>query len=93
MTEEREPVIIYEVCCRSCGHEEDIVLRPDDAAPPCSSCSSTDTFRAVSCNGFKLSHKMGDVCGWALSNYSNEKHIDLGDAEGSKAQRWGKVKN
>jgi putative FmdB family regulatory protein len=39
---------IYDFACRACGHEFEALVRPQDAAPACPSCRSTDLQRLIS---------------------------------------------
>ena len=66
----------------------------DELPLECIQCGSVDTFSAVGTGTFSLRHNVGDTCGWALSGYTNEKHIDLDKVDkGGRLDRWGKVKN
>ena len=89
-------MINYDCRCRACDYGHTVELELSGVAPTCPNCGSDDTYRETGKPGQKpvnFRHNAGDMCGWALSGYSNEKHYDLGKLEGSKAERWGKVKN
>ena len=83
-----------EMHCRACEHQWDAEAWASELPLTCPSCGSDDTFSAVGTAQFELRHYAGDKCGWALSGYTKEKHIDLRDRPiGTKEERWAKVKN
>ena len=83
-----------EMHCRKCKHVWDAEAYSDELPLECPKCGSADTFSAVGKGGFRLRHNVGDTCGWALSGYTNEKHIDLDKIDpGTKKERWSRVKN
>ena len=39
---------LYEYLCRSCSHEFEVLVRPGDAVPTCTSCGSADLEKLLS---------------------------------------------
>jgi putative FmdB family regulatory protein len=39
---------LFEYQCRSCSHEFEVLVRPGDAAPTCTSCGSADLEKLLS---------------------------------------------
>jgi putative FmdB family regulatory protein len=39
---------LYEYLCRSCSHEFEVLVRPGDAAPKCTSCGGDDLEKLLS---------------------------------------------
>jgi len=67
------------IVCRDCNYRFPVKCGPEVLPVPCQSCGSGNTYSGLGAIPTKFRHRPGDTCGWALSGYTKEKHVDLGD--------------